>query len=137
MQNQIAQLRQEGYLPIATFQHQEYYTYPVKAEYWPDFTRMAEAGAVIVQGSQAHLPQNMEFDGDSFIHYGLGNLFFDQFNYLPETNDAFIDRHIFYDGRYIGTELLTIRFVDMARARPMTPDERSALLKVIFQASGW
>jgi poly-gamma-glutamate synthesis protein (capsule biosynthesis protein) len=50
---------------------------------------------------------------------------------------AFIDRHVFYDGRYIGTELLSIRFVDLARSRPMTPAEQAAFLKTIFTASGW
>ncbi len=137
MREQIARLKGEGYLVIATFQHQEYYTYQVKPDYRPDFTRMAEAGAVIVQGSQAHQPQNLEFDAGGLIHYGLGNLFFDQYNFLPETNDAFIDRHIFYDGRYLSTELLTMRFEDMARARPMTADERGQLLNTIFKASGW
>lgn len=137
MQQQVRQLRAEGFLPIVTFQHQEYYSYQVAPEYRPDFTRMADAGAVIVQGSQAHQPQNFEFSTNGLIHYGLGNLFFDQYNFLPETNDAFIDRHIFYDGRYISTELLTIRFVDLARSRPMTPEERQAFLKIIFKASGW
>nr|HMN61973.1 hypothetical protein [Anaerolinea sp.] len=56
---------------------------------------------------------------------------------MEATRDAFIDRHVFYDGRYIGTELLTIRFVDYARSRPMTPAERQALLQIVFDASRW
>jgi poly-gamma-glutamate synthesis protein (capsule biosynthesis protein) len=71
------------------------------------------------------------------IHYGLGNLFFDQYDVSPTTRQAFIDRHVFYNGRYIGTELLTIMFVDYARPRPMTADEREELLKAAFNASGW
>jgi len=67
----------------------------------------------------------------------LGNLFFDQFDVSAGTRQGFIDRHIFYDGRHISTELLTIMFVDYARPRPMTPDERSALLEAVFSASGW
>jgi hypothetical protein len=125
MRAQITKLKIEGYLVIATFQHQEYYTYQVKPDYRPDFTSMAEAGAVIIQGSQAHQPQNLEFDAGELIHYGLGNLFFDQYNYLPETNDAFIDRHVFYDGKYLGTELLTYVIENYARPRPMTPAERT------------
>ena len=50
---------------------------------------------------------------------------------------GFIDRHVFYDGRYLGVELLTIQFVDYARPRPMTPAEREALLRAVFAASGW
>ncbi len=140
--SQVETLKQQGYLVIATMQHQEYYTYKVKPEYRQDFTGFVNAGAVIVQGSQAHQPQNFEFYGDGLIHYGLGNLFFDQIKEIDSGGDhiaqrAFIDRHIFYNGRYLSTELLTIRFVDMARSRPMTPDERAEFLRVIFKASGW
>ncbi len=137
MHAQIRQLRDKGYLTIVTFQHEEYYSYKVLPQFQPDFTGMAEAGAVIVSGSQAHQPQNFEFFSGALIHYGLGNLFFDQYNFTPETNDAFIDRHIFYEGRFISTELLTIRFMDYARPRPMSPAEREKFLQVIFKASGW
>jgi poly-gamma-glutamate synthesis protein (capsule biosynthesis protein) len=138
---EIAQLRAEGYLVIATFQHQEYYSYQVKPEYRLDFTGMVDAGAVIVQGSQAHQPQNIEFYDGGFIHYGLGNLFFDQYrevggDTLP-LDRAFIDRHVFYDGDYLSTELLTVHFTDFAHSRPMTAEERQAFLEVIFKASGW
>jgi poly-gamma-glutamate synthesis protein (capsule biosynthesis protein) len=48
-----------------------------------------------------------------------------------------MDRHIIYDGRHISTELIPIRFIDMARPRPMTADERAWFLDWIFEASGW
>lgn len=136
---EIQRLRQEGYLVVVTFQDAEYYSFTAQPRLIEHFHRAAQAGAVIVSGSQAHQPHGMEFFGDSFIHYGLGNLFFDQYRYLPggELDRAFIDRHIFYDGRYIGSELLTIQFVDLARPRPTTLEERQAFLKLIFTASGW
>ena len=137
MQGEIARLRSEGYLPIATFQHFEYYTYQAQPNQKKDFRGVAEAGAVIVSGSQAHQPQAMEFLGSSFIHYGLGNLFFDQYDISLATRQAFIDRHVFYDGRYIGTQLLPIMFVDYARPRPMTPAEQDELYRAVFAASGW
>lgn len=137
MEGEIARLRNEGYLPVATFQHFEYYTYQAQPNQKRDFRALAEAGAVVVSGSQAHQPQAMEFLGNNFIHYGLGNLFFDQYDVSPATRQGFIDRHIFYDGRYIGTELLTIQFVDYARPRPMTAEERRELLMKVFKASGW
>ena len=31
----------------------------------------------------------------------------------------------------------SILFIDLARARPMTPEERADLLATIFKASGW
>jgi poly-gamma-glutamate synthesis protein (capsule biosynthesis protein) len=67
----------------------------------------------------------------------LGNLFFDQFEVNKATRQGFIDRHVFYDGRHINTELLPIMFVDFARPRPMTPAEREELLSAVFRASGW
>lgn len=137
LEPEIRQVRSDGYLPIVTFQHEEYYEYIARPQLQTDFRAAAQAGAVIVSGSQAHQPQALEFDGTSLLHYGLGNLFFDQVFSMDATRDAFIDRHIFYDGRYIGTELLTIRFVDYARSRPMTPAERQALLKIVFDASRW
>jgi poly-gamma-glutamate synthesis protein (capsule biosynthesis protein) len=137
MHAEITRLRGEGYLPIVTFQHFEYYTYKAQPDQVRDFRGMAQAGAVIVSGSQAHQPQGLEFESGALIHYGLGNLFFDQYDVSLACRQAFIDRHVFYDGRYISTELLPILFVDYARARPMTPDERAELLQSVFRASGW
>jgi hypothetical protein len=143
MRQEIQQLRLQGYLPIVTFQHQESENierYRVRTEYRPDFQSMAEAGAVIVSGSQAHQPLNFEFNAGGLIHYGLGNLFFDQYRYYYPatiTDRAFLDRHVFYDGRYLGVELLTIQFTDLAHSRPTTPEERLELLQVIFKDSGW
>lgn len=138
LEKQIGELRAEGYLPIVTFQHFEYYTYRAQPDQIRDAQRMADAGAVIVSGSQAHQPQAFQFRRDALIHHGLGNLFFDQLLEIPpNTATAFIDRHIFYQGEHISTEPLTIQFVDFARPRPMTPEEREQLLEIVFQASGW
>ena len=92
---------------------------------------------MVVSGSQAHQPQAFEFAGSSLIHYGLGNLFFDQYDVSQATRQGFIDRHVFYEGRHISTELLTHLFVDYARPRPTTPQERENLLIKVFNASGW
>ena len=135
MTKEIKLLRDEGYLPIVTFQHLEYYSYEAHPILVHDFREVAAAGAVIVSGSQAHQPHAMEFYDGAFLHYGLGNLFFDQLFESKETGQAFIDRHVFYDGKYIGTELLTIQFVDLAQSRPMTLEERQILLYTVFQAS--
>jgi len=48
-----------------------------------------------------------------------------------------IDRHIFYDGRYLGSDLLTAYLEDYSQPRPMTATERSDLLTRIFHDSGW
>ena len=134
---EIEHLAQFDILPIATFQHFEYYTYIAQSNQVQDAERLTKAGAVIVSGSQSHQPQAFEFAHGGFIHYGLGNLFFDQLDVSIPTRQAFIDRHIFYRGRHISTELLSIWFEDYARARPMNQDERVNLLQSVFQASGW
>ena len=133
----VEDLVADGYVPIFTFQHLEYYSYTVNENLIEDFEKAAEAGAVIVSGSQAHQPHAFEFYKGATLHYGLGNLFFDQFNEGFPQRQAFIDRHVFYDGHYISTELITIMFTDMARPRLMTLEERADLLSTIFSASGW
>ncbi len=137
--NEIPALRDEGYQVIFTFQHREYYTYTTEPILANDFGLVAAAGAAIVSGSQAHQAHGFAFENGSYIHYGLGNLFFDQYHYCVDDacDYAFIDRHVFYAGRYISTELITIRFVDFARPRLMTPEERARFLEIIFNASGW
>jgi hypothetical protein len=138
MLDQIRQLRSDGYLPIATFQYSEVYTHGLSTNQDKVFQSAADAGAVIVSGSQAHFPQYMTFYQDSFIHYGLGNLFFDQMdNPVVGTRQEFIDSHIFYQGRYIQTELLTALLEDYAKPRPMTDSERQSFLTDIFKAAGW
>ena len=133
----IKELRANGYLPIVTFQHLEYYQYIALPELEVDFHRVSAAGAAIVSGSQAHMPHAFQFREGAFLHYGLGNLFFDQTNQGDPPRTAFIDRHVIYDGRHISTELLTIYLVDYARSRPMTEAERKTLLRTVFEASGW
>lgn len=137
MAQEISRLKAQGYLVIATFQHLEYYTYNAQPDQQEDFRQVAQAGADVVSGSQAHQPQGMEFLDRSFIHYGLGNLFFDQYGLCEACRQGFIDQHVFYDGRYISTELLPIQFIDYARARPMTSEEANELFETLFAASGW
>ena len=131
MQAQVRALRSEGYLPVVTFQYMETYEYTPTPQQVVDFRSMAEAGAVVVQGSQAHQPQAIEFQDEAFIHYGLGNLFFDQMQTLG-TRQEFIDRLVFYDNRLLSVELRTAMLEEWARPRPMTPEERAALLREIF-----
>ena len=134
--SQIRALREAGMIPIATQQYREHDQYEPVAQQRIVFGALAEAGAVIVSGSQAHWPQGFAFEHGSFIHYGLGNLFFDQM-WTHEYRLEFLDRHVFYDGRHISTEVLTAILEDYARPRPMTPAEREDLLRIAFRASGW
>jgi poly-gamma-glutamate synthesis protein (capsule biosynthesis protein) len=133
---QIEGLRDQGIVPIVTLQYREAYQYEPLSQQRIDFALLAQAGAAIVSGSQAHQPQGFAFENDAFIHYGLGNLFFDQMWSFP-TRQEFVDRHVFYAGRHISTEVLTAMLEDYAQPRPMSPEERESLLRVAFAASGW
>jgi poly-gamma-glutamate synthesis protein (capsule biosynthesis protein) len=134
----VQTLVSEGYMPIVTMQHYETYAMEPNIYQKTDFLNLSSKGAVIVSGSQAHLPQGMSFVGDHFIHYGLGNLFFDQMDRpVVGTRREFLDRHVFYDGKYIQTELYTAMLEDYARPRIMTEEERLTFLTDIFTASQW
>ena len=132
--DEIGRLQGQGVIPIFTFQWAEGGV--VMPSQKAAFRKVVDAGAVIVSGSQAHQPLGFEFYRGGFIHYGLGNLFFDQMQTIANRQE-FIDRHVFYDGRHISTELLTAILEDFAQPRPMTTVERRELLKGIFQDSGW
>ena len=137
----INQLKAEGYVVISTFQWNESYAAIPSPSQQDDFRLMADSGASIVSGSQAHYAQAMEFHNDSFIHYGLGNLFFDQMGdqaWMPRgIRREFFDRYVIYDGRFISAELITALLEDYSRPRLMTEQERTGFLQEYFYYSGW
>ncbi|MCC6500215.1 MAG: CapA family protein [Anaerolineales bacterium] len=137
----IAELKAQGYLVIFTFQWNESYNPRPSPQQMDDFRLMVDSGASIVSGSQAHYAQALEFYDDAFIHYGLGNLFFDQMgdqSWMPrDIRREFLDRYVIYDGKLIGVELLTAMLEDYSRPRWMTEAERAAFLNDYFYYSGW
>ena len=144
MIEEIQRLKAEGYLPIATFQYYEDYYNFAETHHLRDFGLIADAGAVIVNGSQAHRPKAMAFMGETLVDFGLGNLFFDQMGYtdmygnnLQQVRWEKIQRHTIYDGRLLSTEILTAMLYDYAQPRPMTPEQRQVFLEEIFSASDW
>ncbi|HSG41764.1 MAG TPA: CapA family protein, partial [Anaerolineales bacterium] len=123
------------------FQWNESYDFRPAPEQRRDFRLMADSGASIVSGSQAHYAQMMEFHGDAFIHYGLGNLFFDQMGdqdwMPPGIRRLFFDRYVIYDGELISVELITGLLEDYSRPRIMNQEERAGFLQEYFYYSGW
>jgi hypothetical protein len=140
VQAELKKLKAAGAVPIATLQYDEqplgvysYDTAPIQAA---DFQRLVDAGAAIVSGSQAHQPQGFGLYHGGFIHFGVGNLFFDQMQTLG-VRQMFVDHYVIYQSRVLSVELLTGIRDDPAQPRPMTPTERRAFLQTIFKASGW
>lgn len=138
MERTIRQLVDEGYIVITTFQHNEVYQYRPSDTLVRDFGRVAAAGASIVSGSQAHQPHGVEFySPDTLITYGLGNMFFDQIIFGYDTSHGMMVRHVIYDNHYISAELLPFVFVDYAKPRWLSAEERAEFLGIIFNNSLW
>lgn len=139
-QQQITDLKSQGYVVIATFQHEEVYKYLYGDVIANDFRNAAKAGADIVSGSQSHYAMGFQFIGNSIIHYGLGNFLFDQMTYEGVGDNIrreFIDRHVIYDGKYLSTQLFTAWLVDWSQPNPMDADQRASFLTDIFNGSMW
>jgi len=132
----IRELAAEGYLVIATLQYEEYYFYQPTPQQARDFAALRDAGAVVVNGSQGHHAQGFNVTAQGFIRYGTGNLFFgDQFEY--GAHQTMVDRHAFYDGRYLGVDVRTAFIEDYSKPVPMTPEARAEFLRTLIQASGY
>ncbi len=135
-QEQIQTLVEQGYLVIATQQYYEFYHYAPTGQQEEDFHALVDAGATAVSGSQGHHAQGFDFYNGAFVHYGLGNLFFDQMDMLG-TRQTFVDSYIIYDGRLLSVELWTGLIEDFFKPRLMTAAEREQALDAVFKASGW
>jgi poly-gamma-glutamate synthesis protein (capsule biosynthesis protein) len=99
------------------------------------FRQLVDWGADVVLGSAAHKPQTFEWvqrgqDQPAWIHYGLGNLYFDQ----PFWGNMrfFLDTLMIYDGQLRAIELVPGIIEDQARPRLMTEEERFNFLYFMF-----
>jgi poly-gamma-glutamate synthesis protein (capsule biosynthesis protein) len=131
---EIRRLRGEGFLVIAMIQYGEFYTYNAPIQQQRDFNTLREAGAIIVNGSQGHHAQGFAINDKGFIHYGVGNLFFGDQSALG-ARQTFVDRHVFYDGKYLGVDLRTAFILDSSQPVPMNETDRAKLLRTLFVVS--
>lgn len=132
----ISMLVDQGYLVIAAIQYEEYYQYAPMPQQERDFKALRNAGASVINGSQGHWVQGFDVSAKGFIHYGVGNLFFGDQEGVG-THQMFVDRHAFYAGRYLGTDLRSGFIVDYSRPEPMSLVERQKLLRILFAATGY
>jgi len=140
LQEQIKQAKAAGAVVFSTLQYNEQplgeYSYETARSQAADFARLIDAGADVASGSQGHSVQGFGLRGSGFMHYGVGNLFFDQMQ-ARNLRENFIDRYLVYDNRLLGVELLTTIRDEAALPRKMTLDERRGLLKTLFDLSYW
>jgi poly-gamma-glutamate synthesis protein (capsule biosynthesis protein) len=137
LKQMILLLQVDGYTPIVTIQHLENELNIPPDQLIEDFSILSELKPIVLIGSQAHVSKPFEIEQDIFIHYGLGNLFFDQINESEAHGEAFIDRLIFYENRLLNIELFPIKFLDYAQSRPMTQEEEVTFLTKIFELSNF
>lgn len=113
-------------LVMMTIQYQEYESYVPTSRQQSDYRRLAEWGADVVIGTAEHKPMTFDFNltrrGETaFIHYGLGNLFFDQ----PYWGNRrfFMDTLYIYDGELLTVEIFPGIIDNLARPRLLDGDE--------------
>jgi poly-gamma-glutamate synthesis protein (capsule biosynthesis protein) len=121
---------------LAELQYQESYDTMPLVDQRQDFTALARAGADIVTGVQSHVPQGMEFTDGRLVLYGLGNLYFDQMFDLS-TREGLVVEHTFYDGKHLGTQVLTTLLYDYGQPRWTEGTQRESLLERVFANSYW
>lgn len=134
---EIQRLKGDGWLVIATLQYTEFYTYAATRQQDIDFRKLRDAGAVVVNGSQGHHVQGFDVSADGFCHYGTGNIFFGDQTFSEGAQQTMVDRHVFYNGRYLGVDLRTARIQDISQPVPMDAEARGELLRTLFKASGY
>lgn len=132
----IQKLKAEGFMVIVGIQYAEFYSYKATPQQHADFDALREAGAIIVNGSQGHHAQGFDVNEKGYLHYGTGNLFFgDQAG--PGAKQTMVDRHVFYNNRYLGVDVKTAFIRDNSQPQPMNAKDRAALLATLFKASGY
>ncbi len=126
---QVADLRARGFLPIVSLQHDEVRGHDPPTQLVRDVRRLAESGAAVVFGSQAHVAHPFEVHASAYLHYGAGNFIFDQ--PWDSTRNGTVDRFYFHRGRLLTVERLFTRIEEQGRPRPMTDDERKTFLHTL------
>lgn len=146
LRGDIAQANDKADVVIVTFQFQECWSYPDTDVIYPPcyrpvavpdqegvFKQAIDFGADIVVGTQAHQPQTYELYGDGVIFYGLGNLYFDQINWIG-TRQGLVLSHYFYDGQYIQTKITPILQGSDFIPRLADEEQSALLMKLLKEA---
>lgn len=135
LSNALPILSSQVDVTIVTVQYLEIEDYLPTQQHRIDYRRFAEWGADIVVGTSEHKPMIFEYyltrRGETvFIHYGLGNLFFDQ----PFWGNMrfFMDTLYIYDGRLLTVELFPGIIEGAARPQLMTAEDEFNFLHFLF-----
>jgi poly-gamma-glutamate synthesis protein (capsule biosynthesis protein) len=139
LKESLGELHAAHDLVILTLQYWEFDQHPPTPQQRADFAQLAGWGADVVVGTQAHFPQTYAFapgldGGEAFVHYGLGNFYFDQDWWAGARFN--LDQLFIYDGRLAFVDVFPGIIEGFGRPRPMTPQERENFWFVIFNQHG-
>ncbi len=134
LQEALPQLKATHDVVIMSVQYREFDTFTPTAQQRADFQQLADLGADVVLGTQAHVPQTFAFhntaDGrEAFIHFGLGNVYFDQTYFQMRF---FMPTVYLYAGQIISVDLFVGIIDSLGRPRPMDTHNRTHFLNHMF-----
>lgn len=86
-----------------------------------------EAGATLVVGNHPHVAQGVEWQGEGFAAYSLGNFVFDQDWSLP-TQQGYVLETTFHGDRLAGARVLPIRIIDQFQPTWAEPGEAAQIM---------
>ena len=120
LQEQLAVLSAQYDVVVLTLQFREFSGFMPNDRHTHDYQAYAEWGADVVIGTAQHQPMSIDLyqtrrGETAYIHYGLGNLFFDQ--EIWGQRRFFMDTLYIYDGRLLSVELFPGIIDDRARPR--------------------
>lgn len=128
-------------LVLLTVHYQEYESHKPTAQQQADFRAFAEWGADVVIGTAEHKPMIFEYyrtgrGETAFIHFGLGNLYFDQTFWGNKR--FFLDTLYVYASKLLAVELFPGIIDDQARPRLLTGDDQFNFLHyMMIQQNGF
>lgn len=131
----LSVLAAEVDLVLMTVQYREFESFLPQSGHRFDYKTFAEWGADIVIGTAEHKPMTFEFyptqrGETAFIHYGLGNLFFDQLSW--GNRRFFLDTLYVYGGRLLTVEIFPGIIDDRARPRLLEGEDQFNFLHFMF-----
>lgn len=124
---------------LLTLHFREFSGFEPNERHIQDYQAYAEWGADVVIGTAQHQPMPIDLyqtrRGEiAFIHYGLGNLFFDQ--ELWGQRRFFMDTLYVYDGRLLAVELFPGIIDGRARPRLLKGEDRFNFLHFMLVQKG-
>jgi hypothetical protein len=125
----INDYKRRGHVVIISIQHFETNNYVPGTELIQDLRELASYGPAFVMGSQAHCPHPWEIHHGTPVHYGPGNLFFDQD--MHPLRDSAQNKLYIHAGKLLSIGHLFARIEEKGRPRPMTDAERTTFLAAL------